>query len=109
MLAFVTTLLVSCGTMPPPSTPPTLQLTDYSKSCTVDADCAAVYVGPLCQVCGACQNAAISVTDTAKRDADATEASRSCPPKQGPQPACAACLARVALCDAGVCGLKAVN
>ncbi|MER2561387.1 MAG: hypothetical protein ABTQ32_11725 [Myxococcaceae bacterium] len=99
MLAF------SCGTLPPPA----LQLSDYSKSCTVDADCAAVYVGALCQVCGGCQNAAINVSDLAKRDADASEASRSCPPRQGPQPACAPCQARTATCDAGTCALKPIN
>lgn len=105
LLPLATTLLISCGTMPTP----TLQLADYSSACGVDADCVAVYIGPLCQVCGGCSNAAINVADQAKRDADAASASRSCPPQTGPRPVCAACREPAATCDAGVCALKPIN
>lgn len=94
-------LATACGT-------PTLVETDYAKNCSVDADCVGVYVGPLCQVCGGCANTAINVADKAKRDADAAAASRSCPPRLGPQPACAPCREPTAACTNGTCVLKAM-
>ncbi|MBL8923473.1 MAG: hypothetical protein JNJ54_31760 [Myxococcaceae bacterium] len=92
-------LASACGT-------PTLVETDYAKNCSVDADCVAVYIGPLCQVCGGCANTAINVADKAKRDADAASAARSCPPRFGPQPACAPCRQPAAACTSGTCVLK---
>lgn len=96
----VLAVFAACGT-------PTLQTNDYGKTCSVDADCVAVYLGPLCQVCGGCTNAAISVADKAKYDADAKAGAQACPPRLGPQPACAPCEQPAATCDAGVCSLKA--
>ena len=81
----------------------TLEAKDYSKTCSVDADCVAVYIGPGCQVCGGCANDAINVASKAKYDADAKAVANACPPRLGPQPACAPCLEPLAVCTVGSC------
>lgn len=83
----------------------TLDAKDYSKTCSVDADCVAVYLGPGCQVCG-CTNDAINVSSKAKYDADAKAVASACPPRVGPTPLCAACEQPVAVCTAGSCTRK---
>ncbi len=86
----------------------TLEVKNYSQSCTQATDCVAVYIGALCQVCGGCANNAINVADKAKYDADAKTIAQGCPPRFGPQPACAAaaCLQPVVDCVNGTCTLK---
>ncbi len=36
---------------------------DFDQTCAADEDCAAVYAGPVCTMCGGCANAAINVKD----------------------------------------------
>lgn len=98
-LSLLVVLVFSCGT-------PTLVESDYSRTCSTDADCVAVYVGPLCQVCGGCANTAINVADKARRDADSARLGGMCPPRTGPQPACAACRQPAAACMSGTCVVK---
>jgi len=98
MLLFFSLSLAACGT-------PTLEVKDYSKACTVEADCVAVYIGPLCQTCGGCPNEAISQSSKAKYDADAAAAARSCPPNLN-RAVCAACRLPEVACTAGACALR---
>lgn len=101
LVAAALVALTACNT--------TLELKNYSQACSQASDCVAVYVGALCQVCGGCANNAIAVSDKAKYDADAKAISQACPPRFGPQPACAAaaCLQPVVDCVNAQCTLKA--
>ena len=81
-----------------------LTVTDYSTTCTVDADCTPVFVGDPCTGCS-CSNASINVSSRAKYDADAAAQARLCSPLR---PQCLAdCVQPVVVCLAGRCALKA--
>lgn len=84
----------------------TLESSGYATTCTAATDCTPVYFGQLCGPCGACPNAAISTSERARYDAELKRQSDTCPPRTGPQPACAACLQPVTVCDAGTCQLE---
>ena len=100
ILVFVASLAVTgCGT--------TLEAKDYTKTCSADADCVAVYLGVGCQICGGCTNDAINVSSKQKYDADAKAVANACPPRPGPQPACSPCVQPMAVCNAGTCAQKA--
>jgi hypothetical protein len=90
-------LLAACNT--------TIDVAQYDQSCSVAADCVAVYTGALCQVCGGGDTAAINVSAKSKYDADAKALSGGCPPRFGPQPACSPREPRTPVCTAGACGL----
>lgn len=85
-----------------------LELKDYAQSCSIDADCVAVYVGQVCNTCGGCANAAINQASKAKYDADARAVSANCPPRLGGPVVCAAaaCVQPRVVCTAGTCELK---
>lgn len=81
-----------------------LSVTDYSTTCTVDADCTPVFVGDPCTGCS-CSNASINVSSRAKYDADAAAQARLCSPLR---PQCLAdCAQAVVVCLPGGCALKA--
>jgi hypothetical protein len=77
----------------------TITAASYKSSCSVAADCAAVYFGDTCGC--VCFNGAINRSDLPRYQADLAAVQSSCAPK--------ACLADCAnpspTCTAGVCGL----
>ncbi|MDP1920304.1 MAG: hypothetical protein Q8L14_28930 [Myxococcales bacterium] len=95
LIVFASLAVMACDT--------TLEAKDYSKTCSADADCVAVFIGAGCQVCGGCSNDAINVSSKAKYDADAKAVASACPPRLGPQPACAPCRQPSAVCSGGTC------
>jgi hypothetical protein len=79
-----------------------LHAVDYSKQCSVDADCVSVFMGDPCNGCG-CDNDAISTSSKSKYDADARAYTAFCSPLR---PRCVAdCIATRAVCSAGSCTL----
>lgn len=70
-----------------------------SKSCSVDADCAPVYVGQACGTC-TCPNAAIAAKELSRYEAEANAARQWC----GPRPAIACdCIRFTVTCASGTC------
>jgi hypothetical protein len=100
----VTSLTAGCGA---------LNVTDYSKACSADADCVAVFVGPACgeQCDPRCPNDAISVASNAKYETDFQRVISACPrpiiPRQCPVFVISPCDAvrRTPACRAGTCVL----
>ena len=95
LLAFAV-LAAACGN------PTLIDGKDYSKTCTVPADCAGVFFGNQCEPCG-CPNAAIATSAKVTYDADRSAAIAACGPR--PAIACGPCQDIVLTCTAGVCGL----
>ncbi|MDP3233955.1 MAG: hypothetical protein Q8S33_07345 [Myxococcales bacterium] len=89
-----------------------LSVTDYSTTCSVDADCVAVYFGPMCRACDPrCSNDAISRLSKPQYETDASELASACPrpifPPQCPVFVRSPCddLERAPVCRAGLCRL----
>ncbi len=78
---------------------PTLSLADYDKSCSSEADCAAVFEGPVCGC--ACPNHAINVSELDRYNARQQELSQSC---GRPTVACS-CAGGSTVCAGGTCDL----
>lgn len=78
----------------------TIDTGGYDRKCSVDPDCAPVFQGDACNVCG-CPNAAVSQAALAKYQQDLATLRARC----GPMPAiaCEPCPKRLGLCTGGLC------
>lgn len=87
-------LTAGCGT--PANT--SISAASYSSSCSVEADCVAIFVGNQCS-CG-CEYAAINRSDLSRYQAD--KARISCVEDF----VCGPCMSATATCTAGRCVIK---
>ena len=71
---------------------------DYNQKCSVNAECAAIFVGDVC-ACG-CESGGINRTDLTKAEAD--RAALRCSSTN----LCKPCAAVEGFCQAGTCGTR---
>lgn len=96
MCALGAMLLLGCGST-------VISTHGLSTTCSVDADCVAVFVGDACQVCG-CANAAIALSSQAAYDKERSAAEAWCGPR--PKALCAPCVETRVGCSSGTCVVK---
>lgn len=81
----------------------TVDLTPFSRSCTVETDCVAVTTDT-CSPC-ACPTEAIAKSEQSRFDGAARAASSQCVPRDT-QVVCAACPQATVTCGGGVCAIR---
>jgi hypothetical protein len=84
--------------------PPTIEASEFDRTCSQPSDCAAVYTGAACQPCR-CPNAAIATRDRSKYESTVADRSEECPP--APDVACSPCPTVTATCSGNQCTVVA--